>query len=165
MHIQNVWGGGGGGQTRCITGDVQMAIRTQFRLWGLAALVGVEEKGVISKGTGRCSTLSIATWVKKKTQSGILMPLCHAPKRAWQLQFFYYLYYTYVWKNNDKPSPVSGGLNVVSFFLSSVLTKLCSWPFTVYRYSMRRTIRFFQIYSYHLPSTFENKHLTKPRFY
>ena len=79
---------GGGGQTRCITGDVQMAIRTQFRLWGLAALVGVEEKGVISEGTGRCSTLSIATWVKKKTQSGILMPFCHAPKRAWQLHFF-----------------------------------------------------------------------------
>ena len=28
--------------------------------------MGVEEKGVISEGTGRCSTLSIATWVKKK---------------------------------------------------------------------------------------------------
>ena len=33
---------------------------------GLAAIVGVEEKGVISKETGRCSTLSFATGVKKK---------------------------------------------------------------------------------------------------
>ena len=76
-----------GGQTRCITGDVQMAIGTQSRLWGLAAIVGVEEKGVISKGTGRCSALSFATWVKK-TLSDILVPLCHAVKRAWQLHFF-----------------------------------------------------------------------------
>ena len=51
-----------GGQTRCITGDVQMANGTQSRLWDLAAIVGVEEKGVISKGTGRCS---------KKNSSGI----------------------------------------------------------------------------------------------
>ena len=36
--------------------------------------MGVEEKGVISKGAGRCSALSFATWVqKKKPQSGILM--------------------------------------------------------------------------------------------
>ena len=60
------WGGGVGGQTRCITGDVQMAIGTQSRLWGLAAIEGVEENGVISKGTGRCPALSLATGVKKK---------------------------------------------------------------------------------------------------
>ena len=54
-----------GGKTRCITGDVQMANGTQSRLWGLAAIVGVEEKGVISKGTGRCCTLLLATGVKK----------------------------------------------------------------------------------------------------
>ena len=64
MHIQNVWGGGGE-QTRCITGDVKMANGTQSRLWGLAVIVGVKEKGVISKGAGRCSTLSFATGVKK----------------------------------------------------------------------------------------------------
>ena len=39
-----------GGQTRCIMEDVQMAIGAQSRLWGLAAIVGVEEKGVISEG-------------------------------------------------------------------------------------------------------------------
>ena len=39
-----------GGKRRCITGDVQMANGTQSRLWGLAAIVGVEEKGVISEG-------------------------------------------------------------------------------------------------------------------
>ena len=55
-----------GGKTRCITGDVQMANGTQSRLWGLAAIVGVEEEGVISKETGRCSALSFATGVKKK---------------------------------------------------------------------------------------------------
>ena len=53
------------GQTKFMTGDVQMAIGTQSRLWGLAAIVGMEEKGVISKGTGRCSTLLFATGVKK----------------------------------------------------------------------------------------------------
>ena len=31
-------------------------------------MVGVEEKGLISEGTGRCSTLSIATWVKKNSK-------------------------------------------------------------------------------------------------
>ena len=46
---------------------VQMANRTQSRLLGLAAIVGVE---VISKGTGRCSAFLLAT-VVKKTQSGI----------------------------------------------------------------------------------------------
>ena len=35
--------------------------------------MGVEEKGVISKGAGRCSALSFATWVQKEPQSGILM--------------------------------------------------------------------------------------------
>ena len=60
-----------GDKRRCITGDVQMANGTQSRLWGLAAIVGVEEKGVISKETGRCSTLSFATGVKKKNSSGI----------------------------------------------------------------------------------------------
>ena len=29
-------------------------------------MVGVKEKGVISKGTGRCSTLSFVTWVQKR---------------------------------------------------------------------------------------------------
>ena len=42
-----------------------MAIGTQSRLRGLAAIVGVKEKGVISKGTGRCPALSFATGVKK----------------------------------------------------------------------------------------------------
>ena len=55
-----------GSKTRCITGDVQMANGTQSRLWGLAAIVGVEEEGVISKETGRCSALSFASGVKKK---------------------------------------------------------------------------------------------------
>ena len=39
-----------GGQTKCSTADKQMANGTQSRLWGLAAIVGVEEKWVISKG-------------------------------------------------------------------------------------------------------------------
>ena len=135
-----------GGQTRCITGDVQMAIGTQSRLWGLAAIVGVEEKGVISKGTGRCSALSFATWVKKITQSGILMPLSHALKRAWQLHFLYHPCYTHVWENNDKPSPVSVGLKLCLLFsVISTHKALNSWPSTVYRYSMRRTIHLFQI--------------------
>ena len=50
--------------------------------------MGVKETGVISKGTGRRSALSFATWVKIKNQSGILVPLCHALKRAGQLHFF-----------------------------------------------------------------------------
>ena len=54
-----------GGETKFITWDVQMAIGTKSRLWGLAAIVGVEEKVVTSKGTGRCSALLFATWVKK----------------------------------------------------------------------------------------------------
>ena len=58
------------GQTKFITGDVQMAIGTQSRLWGLAAIVGVEEKGVMSEGTGRSSTLCICHWGKKNS-SGI----------------------------------------------------------------------------------------------
>ena len=45
-------------------GDVQMANGTQSRLCGLAVVVGVEEKGVISKGTERCPALSFATVVK-----------------------------------------------------------------------------------------------------
>ena len=59
-----------GGQTRSITGDVQMANRASSRLWVLDVIVGVKEKGVISKGTGGCPALSFAT-VVKKTQSGI----------------------------------------------------------------------------------------------
>ena len=59
-----------GEQTKCNTGDKQMANGTQSRLWGLAAIVGVEEEGVISKETGRCSALSFATGVKKNS-SGI----------------------------------------------------------------------------------------------
>ena len=54
-----------GGETKFITWDVQMAIGTKSRLWGLAAIVGVEERVVMSKGTGRCSALLFATWVKK----------------------------------------------------------------------------------------------------
>ena len=96
-----------GGKTRCITGDVQMANGTQSRLWGLAAIVGVEEKGVISKETGRCSTLSFATGVKKKTQVAF---------RTWQLHFLYHLCYTHIWKNDDKPSPVSVGLKLCLLF-------------------------------------------------
>ena len=54
-------------------GDVQMANRTQSRLCGLAVIVGVKEKEVISKGTGGCPALSFATVVKKKEkiQTGI----------------------------------------------------------------------------------------------
>ena len=96
-----------GGQRRCITGDVQMANGTQSRLWGLAAIVGVEEKGVISKETGRCSTLSFATGVKKKTQVAF---------RTWQLHVLYHLCYTHIWKNDDKPSPVSVGLKLCLLF-------------------------------------------------
>ena len=130
-----------GGQTRCITGDVQMAIGTQSRLWGLAAIVGVEENGVISKGTGRCPALSLATGVKKNSVSF----------RVWQPYFFLSPQATPMSeKNNDKPSSVSVGLNLVSCFLSWVLIRLNSWPSTVYSFSMRRTIHFFQIHSYHL---------------
>ena len=96
-----------GGKRRCITGDVQMANGTQSRLWGLAAIVGVEEKGVISKETGRCSTLSFATGVKKKTQVAF---------RTWQLHVLYHLCYTHIWKNDDKPSPVSVGLKLCLLF-------------------------------------------------
>ena len=53
-----------GGQRRCITGDVQMANGIQSRLWGLAVIVAVKEKGLISKGAGRCPALSFATVVK-----------------------------------------------------------------------------------------------------
>ena len=59
------------GQPRCILGDVQIANGTQSRLWGLSVFVDVKEKEVVSKGTGGCPTLSFATVVKKKTQSGI----------------------------------------------------------------------------------------------
>ena len=62
--------------------------------------------------------------------------------------FFYHSFYTHVWKNNNKPSPVSVGLNLVSCFPSWVLTRLSSCPSTVYRYSMHRTIHFFQIHSH-----------------
>ena len=54
-----------GGQTRSITGDVQMANRASSRLWVLDVIVGVKEKGVISKGTGGCPALSFSTVVKK----------------------------------------------------------------------------------------------------
>ena len=57
------------GQTRCIMGDVQMANGTQSRLCGLAVIVGVKEKEVISKGTGGCPALSFATVVKKKRKN------------------------------------------------------------------------------------------------
>ena len=52
-----------GERTRCIVGGVQMANGIQSRLWGLAVIVGVKEKGVISKGTGKCPALSFATVV------------------------------------------------------------------------------------------------------
>ena len=44
---------------RCANGD-----GIQSRLWGTAVIVGVKEKGVISKGAGRCPALSFATVVK-----------------------------------------------------------------------------------------------------
>ena len=42
-----------------------MANGTQSRLCGLAVIVGVKEKIVVSKGTGGCPALSFATVVKK----------------------------------------------------------------------------------------------------
>ena len=52
-----------GERTRCIVGDVQMANGIQSRLWVLDVIVGVKEKGVISKGTGKCPASSFATVV------------------------------------------------------------------------------------------------------
>ena len=45
-----------------------MANGTQSRLCGLAVIVGVKEKEVISKGTGGCPALSFATVVKKESK-------------------------------------------------------------------------------------------------
>ena len=59
-----------GEQKRRFKGDVQMEDRASSRLWGLVVMVGVKEKGVISKGTGGCPSSSFAA-VVKKTQSGI----------------------------------------------------------------------------------------------
>ena len=52
-----------GERTRCIAGDVQMVNGIQSRLWVLDVIVGVKEKGVISKGTGKCPPSSFATVV------------------------------------------------------------------------------------------------------
>ena len=75
-----------GGQTSCIKGDVQLWNGTQSCLGGLAVIVSVKEKGVISKGTGRCSASSFATGVNKNSK--------------WHLEhdnfFFYHFFYTYV---------------------------------------------------------------------
>ena len=99
-----------GGKTRCITGDVQMANGTQSRLWGLAAInCGCGREGSNIKGTGRCSTLSFATRVKKKKKPQVAF-------RTWQLHFLYHLCYTHIWKNDDKPSPVSVGLKLCLLF-------------------------------------------------
>ena len=104
-----------GGETKFITGDVQTAIGTKSRLWGLAAIVGVEENGSDIKRDGKVFCFIICH-LGKKTLGGILVPLCHALLRAWQLHFFYHLCYTHVWKNNDKPSPVSVGLKLCLLF-------------------------------------------------
>ena len=55
-------GWGGGGQIRCIVGDVQMANRASSRLRVLDVVVGVKEKGVISKGTGGCPVSYLPVW-------------------------------------------------------------------------------------------------------
>ena len=64
MHMQNVWGG----ETNFITGDVQMAIGTKSRLWGLAAIVGVEENGSDIKRDGMVFCFIICHLGKKNTQ-------------------------------------------------------------------------------------------------
>ena len=142
-----------GSKTRCITGDVQMANGTQSRLWGLAAIVGVEEEGVISKETGRCSALSFASGVKKKLTWHLI---------TWQLHFLYRLCYTHIWKNDDKLSPVSVGLkrcllfSVISTHKPLFLALYCLPLLYAQNDSFLPII---------LPPTFENKHLIKPRLY
>ena len=93
------------------------------------------------KRDGKVPCFIISHWGKKKTQSHLEYD---------NLIFFITSGYTHVWKNNDKPSSVSVGLNLVSCFLSWVLIWLNSWPSTVYSFSMHRTIHFFQIHSHHL---------------
>ena len=90
-----------GGQTRCIVGDVQMENRASSRLWVLAVIVGVKEKGVISKGTGGCPAFII----------------CHCGRKikvaftTWQLHFFHPPRDTHVRKTTTKkPSLMSVGL-------------------------------------------------------
>ena len=56
-----------GGQTRCITGDVQMEDRASSRLWVLAVIVGVKKD---IKRDGWVSFFIICHY-GKKTQSGI----------------------------------------------------------------------------------------------
>ena len=77
-----------GGETKFITGDVQMANGTQSRLWGLAAInYGCGREGSDIKRDRKVFCFIICH-LGKKTLSGILVPLCHALKRAWQLHFF-----------------------------------------------------------------------------
>ena len=78
-----------GGETKFITGDVQMANGTKSRLWGLAAInCGCgREREWYQKGQEGVLLYHLPLG-KKKTLSGILVPLCHALKRAWQLHFF-----------------------------------------------------------------------------
>ena len=85
-----------GGQTRSITGDVQMANRASSRLWVLDVIVDVKEKGVISKGTG---------WVS-------CFIICHCGKKikvaftTWQLYFFHSPRYTHVQKTKNNKNPL-----------------------------------------------------------
>ena len=66
-------------------------------------MVGVKEKGVISKGTGGCPSSSFATVVKKKLKVAFTTR---------QLYFFHHPLYTHVrkTKNNKKPFLASVGL-------------------------------------------------------
>ena len=65
-----------------------MANGTQSRLGGLAAInCGCGREGSDIKRDGKVSCFIIYHSGKKQTQSGILMPLCHALKRTLQLQF------------------------------------------------------------------------------
>ena len=57
-----------GGETKFITGDVQTAIGTKSRLWGLAAIVGVEENGSDIKRDGKVFCFIICHLGKKNTQ-------------------------------------------------------------------------------------------------
>ena len=69
-----------GGQTRCITGDVQMANGTQSHLWGLAAInCGCGREGSDFQRYGKVSCIVICHWGKKKLKVSF---------RAWQLHFF-----------------------------------------------------------------------------
>ena len=86
--IYRMFGGGGGGANNVYNGWCENGDSNSVPFVRSSCSCGCGREGSDIRRDRKVFYFINCHLAKKKTQSGILMPLCHAPKRAWQLHFF-----------------------------------------------------------------------------